>query len=413
MSREKEAAFSIPVREFTYELPASRIAAYPLGQRDMSKLLVYKQGGIRDAVFRELHHYLDPGAVMVFNDTKVIQARLEFFKESGARIEIFCLNPELPSHDIQVSLASTTASRWFCLVGNAKKWKSGELSVRIPEKSITLYASLFSKKSEGYLVDFRWDPGNMSFADVLEAAGKTPLPPYISRRPEESDRNTYQTVFARDEGSVAAPTAGLHFTPEVLKDLDKKGVLRRQLTLHVGAGTFKPVTGRTIGEHTMHAEEFHVNKRLLSDLATAEGPVVAVGTTSMRTLESLYWLGVRVYGGNIPEVGRRQYVSQWEPYGREGRLPSAKSSLAALLEWMNNEGIEQFTGETSLIIVPGYEFKLTDVLLTNFHQPGSTLLLLVAAFLGEGWKQAYGYALENGYRFLSYGDACLFFRNSK
>lgn len=413
MSKERNPAFNISVSDFTYDLPASRIAAYPLEQRDMSKLLVYRDNKIKDAVFRELPSCLDPGSVMVFNNTRVIQARLEFFKESGARIEIFCLHPELPSRDIQRTLASTSPARWFCLVGNAKKWKSGELSAMIPEKGIRLYASLSGKKEEGYLVDFRWEPENMSFADILEAAGNTPLPPYIQRRPEASDKKTYQTVFARDEGSVAAPTAGLHFTPWVLNNLKKSGVNTRELTLHVGAGTFKPVTGRTIGEHTMHSEEFHVSRGFLRDLLQAEGPVIAVGTTSMRTLESLYWLGVRICEGKNPEGALRQDVSQWEPYGGERQLPTAARSLGALLDWMDKEGLDHFTGETSLIIVPGYEFKITDVLLTNFHQPGSTLLLLVAAFIGDDWRQAYRHALEKDYRFLSYGDACLFFRNPK
>ncbi len=400
----------IATKEFNYMLPAGRIALHPLPVRDASKLLVYRKGGISDAVFRDIHHYIDPGSLMLLNNTRVVQARLEFFKASGARIEILCLHPVVPSKDVSVALGHASPSRWYCLVGNAKKWKQGTLEIRYPEQDFVLYASLEQRYEDGYLVNFSWEPSHLDFARVLELAGQTPLPPYIARKAEESDRSTYQTVFSRDAGSVAAPTAGLHFTGRVFDTLRNRGVVTEFLTLHVGAGTFKPVTSDTIGSHLMHQEQFQVDLRVLEGLASHKGPVISVGTTSLRTLESVYWLGVGLLKGHHPS-GDVLKLSQWTPYESTGPLPSRNSAIGALTDWMKRENMMQVRGETALIIVPGYEFKMTDVLTTNFHQPGSTLLLLVAAFVGKDWKMIYRHALDNDYRFLSYGDGCLFFRS--
>jgi len=400
----------IATKEFGYVLPAGRIASHPLPERDASKLLVYRGGRISDAMFRSIQHYIDPGSLMVLNNTRVVQARLEFFKPSGARIEILCLHPVLPSKDVSVALGHASPARWYCLVGNAKKWKHGTLEIRYPEQDFVLYASLEKRYEDGYLVDFSWEPSHLDFARILELAGQTPLPPYITRKAGESDRSTYQTIFARDAGSVAAPTAGLHFTGHVFDNLRNSGVKTDYVTLHVGAGTFKPVTSDTIGSHLMHGEQFQVGLRVLEDLASHKGPVVSVGTTSMRTLESIYWLGAGLLKGHRPS-GDVLKLSQWAPYQSTGPLPARDLAIGALTDWMKREHMEQLRGETALIIVPGYEFMMTDVLVTNFHQPGSTLLLLVAAFVGDDWKKIYGHALDHGYRFLSYGDGCLFFRS--
>lgn len=410
MNKSLKAAMSADIKEYTYSLPATRIASYPLAERDASKLLVYGNAGIHDSVFMEIHQHLDPGSMMVLNDSRVVQARLEFFKSTGARIEVFCLHPIRPSKDVHGALGQSSPVQWFCLVGNAKKWKRDELVIRQPNRHFSLHASLERKVEDGYLVNFRWEPSHLGFAEVLELAGKTPLPPYITRSPEACDRETYQTVFACDEGSVAAPTAGLHFTPAVFHQLAQKGIATEFLTLHVGAGTFKPVSANTIGNHLMHEEQFLSDRGLLQRMITQKGPLVSVGTTSLRTLESLYWLGAKIDRGYRPS-GDTLLLSQWEPYEWENPLPSKEHSIKALLRWMETENLDQLNGKTALIIVPGYPFQMTDILVTNFHQPGSTLLLLVAAFIGKDWKRIYQHALNNNYRFLSYGDGCLLFRN--
>lgn len=338
-----------------------------------------------------------------------MQARLEFFKETGARIEIFCLQSLGPVTDVQLALMQGSPVRWQCLVGNAKKWKSGQLLLEDQVSGLKLSASQLERDGEEFTVEFAWQPAKLSFGQVLEQAGKTPLPPYITRKAEEGDKKTYQTVYAKDNGSVAAPTAGLHFTPEVFENLRHKGIEQHFVTLHVGAGTFKPVSAQTIGMHQMHSEQIMVDLSLLKVLAQNKGQIVSVGTTSMRTLESLYWLGVKMLGGYKPQ-NNYAIVDQWEPYTQNNNTPLA-DSLQAIIDYLQTNQMQSLRGETALIIVPGYEFRLVDALITNFHQPRSTLLMLVAAFAGPGWQKGYEYALENDFRFLSYGDSCLFFRH--
>ena len=402
----------ISINDYTYDLPAGRIASYPLAERDASGLLVYKDNRIIDSEFRSLDTFLEKGSMLVLNNTKVVQARLVFFKPTGARIELFCLNPLSPVEDVQLALGNPSPARWHCLVGNARRWKGDTLQIRHPDGQFHLQAVMEKKHEDGYIIAFSWEPADLSFGEVLELAGKTPLPPYITREAEEGDRTTYQTVFARDAGSVAAPTAGLHFTPYVFKKLHEKNISTDFVTLHVGAGTFKPVTSDTIGEHHMHEEQFQVDCSMIRRLLEKKGKMVSVGTTSMRTLESLYWIGAQMTKGMMPP-GEVVYLSQWIPYRWEGAPPSVEDALNALLRWAGEQGFDQIRGETSLIILPGYHFKMTDALVTNFHQPGSTLLLLVAAFVGPDWKNIYRHALENGYRFLSYGDACLFMKHEQ
>ena len=393
---------------YTYRLPETQIAPYPVRERDASRMLVYHDKRITDAGFHQLDEMLDPGTLLILNNTRVVQARLEFFKPTGARIEVFCLNPLSPEKDVQRALAQVSPVRWECMVGNLKKWKEGELEIRNSQTGFSLRASLEGTGSEGRQICFHWDPAGMSFGEVLEKAGSTPLPPYITRKAENSDKQTYQTVFARDDGSVAAPTAGLHFTPGVFERLQKKGITTACVTLHVGAGTFKPVTSKTIGGHAMHEEQFVVETDFLQRLIDHQGQVACVGTTSMRTLESLYWLGALIHKGFIPE-GEVLFLPQWTPYEWEGEMPEVRQAMEALQKWAGERSLQQIRGETALLIMPGYQFRMTDILLTNFHQPGSTLLLLVAAFTGGDWRRIYGHALEQGYRFLSYGDCCLLF----
>ena len=401
----------IRIEEYTYDLPSRRIASFPLAERDQSKLLVSRGDLLTKSRFERIGSFLPSGSLMILNNTRVVQARLEFFKETGARIEIFCLQPLSPVTDVHLALGHSSPVQWQCLVGNAKKWKSGMLSLENPATGLRLTAEQVSRRGEEFEIAFSWEPAQMSFGEVLELAGQTPLPPYITRKAEERDKTTYQTVYAKDDGSVAAPTAGLHFTPRVLNDLAQKDIFPRFLTLHVGAGTFKPVSSETIGSHSMHSEQFQVDRSLLDDLVILESDIVSVGTTSMRTLESLYWLGVKLLEGYRPENGY-VIVNQWEPYLLKKRV-TKREAIKAIIAYIEQEGMKNLYGETSLIIVPGYTFHLVDVLITNFHQPRSTLLLLVAAFAGQGWKKAYDFALENDFRFLSYGDSCLFFRSHK
>ncbi|MDX9941163.1 MAG: S-adenosylmethionine:tRNA ribosyltransferase-isomerase [Bacteroidales bacterium] len=397
------------IEEYSYYLPTERIASFPLEQRDQSKLMVSQGEEITESRFEQIGSYLPRGSLLVLNNTRVVQARLEFFKETGARIEIFCLQPLQPVSDVHMALGLTSPVHWQCLVGNAKRWKSGVMSIENPALGLCLNARQVSRRREEFEIAFSWKPDHLSFGEVLELAGQTPLPPYITRKAEEKDKITYQTVYAKDDGSVAAPTAGLHFTPRVFEALARKDIKARFLTLHVGAGTFKPVSSETIGGHAMHSEQFQVNRPLLEALENSRGAVISVGTTSMRTLESLYWLGVKLMEGYRPD-NARFIVNQWEPYLMKTTV-TAGQAIAAILRFLDQEGLETLHGETSLIIVPGYSFQLVDVLITNFHQPRSTLLLLVAAFAGPAWKDAYAFAMRNNFRFLSYGDSCLFFRN--
>ena len=394
----------IAIAEYDYPLPDERIAKYPLAERDTSKLLLYNGGEIREEKFANLPNFIPQGALMVFNNTRVIQARLRFRKETGAQIEVFCLEPEQPA-DYQLMFQETKECVWQCLVGNSSRWKSGVLSqvIEIDGAKVTLSVERVSSAAVN-LVRFFWD-GGFTFAQLLEAAGELPIPPYLNRKTEESDMSTYQTVYSKVKGSVAAPTAGLHFTPAVLSALDAAGVQRGEVTLHVGAGTFKPVKSELIADHEMHEEYIEVQRVLLERIIAAGGAAVAVGTTSVRTLESLYFLGEKVSENPLIEESEL-CVGQWEPYNREHTL-STVEALTALLQWLDAKGLDRVHSHTRIMIAPGYKFRIVKAIVTNFHQPKSTLLLLVSAFIGGNWRKVYDFALENGFRFLSYGDSSL------
>ena len=394
----------IAIAEYDYPLPDERIAKYPLAERDTSKLLLYKGGDIREEKFANLPSFIPQGALMVFNNTRVIQARLRFRKETGAQIEVFCLEPERPA-DYQQMFQETRECVWQCLVGNSNRWKSGVLSqvISIAGVDVTLSVERVSSAASVNLVRFSWN-GGFSFAELLDAAGELPIPPYLNRKTEENDKNTYQTVYSKVKGSVAAPTAGLHFTPAVLAALDAAGVQRGEVTLHVGAGTFKPVKSELIADHAMHEEYIEVQRGLIERLVAAGG-AVAVGTTSVRTLESLYFLGELVH--ESPDIAEDElFVGQWTPYNKPHTL-SVIESLQALLRWMDLNGLDRVHSHTQIMIAPGYEFRIVKAIVTNFHQPKSTLLLLVSAFIDGDWRRVYDYALDNGFRFLSYGDSSL------
>lgn len=396
----------INISDYNYPLPDERIALFPATSREKSKLLIYKEGEISDAQFDAIDNHLPENALLVLNNTRVIHARLLFEKVSGARIEIFCLEPIAPHHEIQLAMQQTGHCVWKCYVGNAKKWKSGVLQMNInaDNHNLILSAEVFEKSGDTYFVQFKWQPAHITFAHLLECAGKIPLPPYIHRAAQHSDEDRYQTVYAKQQGSVAAPTAGLHFTQDVFEKLKSKNISAAQLTLHVGAGTFKPVSSEKISDHHMHEEQVVVTKDFLELILMKNKNVIAVGTTSVRSLESLYWLGLALKRtGVLPEK-----VSQWEPYSNAESEFSSKEILEELLNYLEKNNLNALHFQTSIIIVPGYRFKIIHGMVTNFHQPQSTLLLLIAAFLGDAWKCIYEHALHNEYRFLSYGDACLF-----
>lgn len=403
----------IYIADYNYPLPDERIAKYPLAERDHSKLLVYRDGSVSEDRFYNVGDYITPHALLVYNNTRVIQARLEFHKPSGARIEIFCLEPIAP-HDYQLSLGSTTGCIWKCMVGNAKKWHgdSIQLSITNHQLPITLRAYKEAQMGNTYAVRFEWEGEGISFAEILDAVGELPIPPYLNRKTEASDLKTYQTVYSRIKGSVAAPTAGLHFTQKVLDDLRGRGIETEELTLHVGAGTFLPVKTADANEHTMHTEIIAVPRIAIAHIQACLGRVVAVGTTSMRTLESLYYIGCRLRenGADI-ETDRELHVDQFEPYERTYTLPVGEA-LQAILDWLDATGQEVLHAETQIMIKPGYIFRIVDQLITNFHQPQSTLLLLVSAFVGGDWKTIYDYALSHDFRFLSYGDSSILNRHS-
>ena len=400
----------IKIQEYSYILPDERIAKYPLEKRDSSKLLIYNNGEIAENKFSNLPQFLPEGSLMVFNNTKVVPARLLFKKETGAVIEIFCLEPVDPK-DYALSFASTGNCSWNVVIGNARKWKGGDVYFICDDThkeafSLNLRAELVQKgDNNGSIVKFKWD-GNVSFSEVLDICGRIPIPPYLNRDTEELDLERYQTLYARIKGSVAAPTAGLHFTDAVLEQVREKGIDTCNVCLHVGAGTFVPVKSEYIADHKMHTEPFEVTKEfLLKFRDLKEGAkVISVGTTSTRTLESLYFIGVQCI-----ENGEPGAVQQWEPYKKEYNY-SMKESVGAILEYMERNNMEKLVARTGIIIVPSYKFKVVDVLVTNFHQPQSTLLLLISAFIGGNWKSVYNYALDNGFRFLSYGDSSLLFR---
>ena len=400
----------IQINEYTYALPDDRIAKYPLAERDASKLLIYRGGQIRETLFRHLPDCLPDGALLVFNNTRVIRARLLFRKDTGAMIEIFCLEPAVPS-DYEQSFAQTDHCTWHCLVGNSKRWKSGQLhtTVTVGSEPVTLSAERVSVAGEaGDLVDFHWDNPRCTFADVLESAGVLPIPPYLHRETEAQDLQTYQTVYSKVKGSVAAPTAGLHFTPAVLAELDARGIEREEVTLHVGAGTFRPVKSDTIGGHAMHTEHFAVTRRTVDRLLAKPEHVIAVGTTSVRTLESLYYIGCALARGGADESADEAFtVGQWEPYDADAPTLTAEEALRAILRYLDRRGMDRLWAATQIIIAPGYQFKIVRGMVTNFHQPQSTLLLLVSAFVGGDWRTIYDYALAHDFRFLSYGDSSL------
>lgn len=399
----------IYIADFNYPLPDERIAKYPLAERDHSKLLVYRDGKVSEDRFYHIGDYIAPHSLLVYNNTRVIQARLEFHKSSGARIEVFCLEPIAP-HDYQLSLGSTTGCTWKCMVGNAKKFNVESLELRVERLGVTLRVSKGEQRGNTYEVHFSWDNEKVSFAEILDAVGELPIPPYLNRKTEESDKRTYQTVYSRIKGSVAAPTAGLHFTERVLDDIRSRGIETEELTLHVGAGTFLPVKTADANEHTMHTEIIAVPKKAIEHIISKLGHIVAVGTTSMRTLESLYFIGAKLRDSEISEYRDTEiHVGQFEPYENEFTL-SVKDSLQAIVDYLEATGQETLHAETQIMIKPGYEFRVVDQLITNFHQPQSTLLLLVSAFVKGDWKTIYDYALSHDFRFLSYGDSSILTR---
>lgn len=399
----------ISIEEFDYHLPDERIAVFPNSCRDSSKLLVYRHGSIGEDIFNNVVSHLPGSSIIVFNDTRVVEARILLRKPTGAAIEIFCLEPDRRYPDITTAFAQKKTVFWKCLVGNAAAWNPGLIIEKKIGGDLTLFAEMMEREKDHFIIRLSWMPEDFSFAEILHLAGITPLPPYIKRKPEAADAERYQTIYAQYSGSVAAPTAGLHFTRTVLESLSQKNIQQKFVTLHVGAGTFKPVKTGTLGEHEMHQEFFEVNRSLIETICRNPGmPIIAVGTTSLRTLESLYWLGIKIHSDNNILPGQLQ-VTQWEPYENSANLP-VNIALESILEWMQKNNTDVLTARTSLIIVPPYVFRIVSVLITNFHQPRSTLLLLVAAFIGKTWRSVYTYALEHDFRFLSYGDSCLLFR---
>ena len=397
---------NIQIENYNYDLPDSRIAKYPLTERDSSKLLVYRSEAIVDASFKEISEYLPKNSLMVFNNTKVIQARLQFQKDTGAKVEVFCLEPHIPS-DYLMSFQQTEKCNWLCLVGNSKKWKEGILSLDIivTGNKLTLQAERLERIGDSSEIQFSWNNAEVTFADILDAIGELPIPPYLNRKTEESDIKTYQTVYSKIIGSVAAPTAGLHFTPKVLKEIEAKGIERAEVTLHVGAGTFKPVQAEEIGGHDMHSELISVRKETIESLLSKKDKkIVAVGTTSVRTLESLYYLGIVLADEKVSED---LFVPQWMPY-ENTMIISVEESLSNILRYLNVHELDVLVAHTAIMIAPSYEYKVVDAIVTNFHQPKSTLLLLVSAFTkGDNWTKIYTHALDSDYRFLSYGDSSL------
>jgi S-adenosylmethionine:tRNA ribosyltransferase-isomerase len=396
----------IPIDAFDYELPDERIAKFPLPQRDQSKLLVYKNKQITESTFNRIDSFIPDRSLLIFNNTKVIQARMIFRKETGASIEIFCLEPQNPADYAQAFVQNRTCT-WLCLVGNLKRWKSGKLYRTMPgEGGTRCTVEKIASLGETHLIRFEWDNPDWSFADILEKYGELPIPPYLNRKTEESDKETYQTVYSKIKGSVAAPTAGLHFTKEVFNALKKKNIELEELTLHVGAGTFKPVKSETLAGHEMHAECISVKKTTVKKLLTHAGRIYAVGTTSVRTLESLYYMGVLLE--NNPDAAFEELsIPQWMPYSIGNQPVDVHRSLRNILNYMERKKLETLTASTRILIAPGYTFKIVNGIITNFHQPKSTLLLLISAFADGNWREIYEYALANNFRFLSYGDSSL------
>lgn len=396
----------IKISDYNYPLPDERIAKFPLPVRDQSKLLVYHHGEVSETRFTSLPDYLEAGELMIFNNTKVIQARLHFRKETGALIEIFCLEPIQPN-DYVLNFQQTSHAAWLCMIGNLKKWKEGSLhkEMNVKGHAITLTATRGECRGTSHWVDFTWDNPEITFADILEVFGELPIPPYLNRETQESDKETYQTVYSKIKGSVAAPTAGLHFTERVLQALRDKGVDLEEVTLHVGAGTFKPVKSEEIEGHEMHTEYISVNRQTIEKLIAHGGKAIAVGTTSVRTLESLYYIGVTI--ASHPDAGQEElHVRQWQPYETHPTMTTVES-LQQILDYMKRHELEALHTSTQIIIAPGYTYHIVQKMVTNFHQPQSTLLLLVSAFVKGDWRTIYDYALAHDFRFLSYGDSSL------
>ena len=431
---------NISIVDYTYHLPEENIAKYPLSERDASKLLIYKDGVIETSLYKKLDQHLPKKSLIVFNNTKVVEARLLFEKSSGSNIEIFCLEPDDRYGDITSAMLQKEKVYWKCLVGGAKKWKEPFLQKKI-DATTHLFARIEEKRNDYFLIEFNWSNSNLSFAEVLHDAGLIPLPPYLNRTVEEEDKTTYQTIYAMHNGSVAAPTAGLHFTENLMRKLKHQNVEPIYVTLHVGAGTFKPVKAATMQEHEMHAEFIDVSKESIEQLISNK-TIVATGTTSLRTIESLYWMGIKIEvrrqkgeGGREKEEVRRQKgegereegedrkekmedrsedldelsIKQWDAYELPQNISKA-TALQALLNWMNEQNLDRLICKTQIIIAPGYTLKIADGLITNFHQPQSTLLLLIAAIVGDKWKDIYNYAMKNNFRFLSYGDGSLLWK---
>lgn len=397
----------IKIADYNYTLPDERIAKFPLAQRDESKLLVYQDGHISEDSFCRLTHHLPQGALMVFNNTRVIQARIRFRKETGSLIEIFLLEPTSPT-DYEQMFQTRGHCSWYCLVGNLKKWKTGTLQLRFNRagRETTLTAERSLVETDALRIDFSWDDSGLSFAELLDTVGELPIPPYLHRNTQESDKVTYQTVYSKIKGSVAAPTAGLHFTQRVLDDIDTHGIDREELTLHVGAGTFKPVKSEEIEGHAMHTEFFCVRRQTIEKLIHHSGKAIAVGTTSVRTLESLYFIGCKLR--QKPEADESElHVGQWEPYNNQSSSLSPVEALSEILKYLDRHHLAALHSSTQIIIAPGYSYRIVRMLITNFHQPQSTLLLLVSAFVGGDWRRIYDYALKHDFRFLSYGDSSI------
>jgi S-adenosylmethionine:tRNA ribosyltransferase-isomerase len=410
---------NISIHDYTYSLSEERIAKYPLAERDASNLLIYKAGEIAEDQYRNIANHIPENALLVFNNTKVVEARLLFQKATGGAIEIFCLEPHEQYPDITTAMLQKGKVLYQCLVGGFSKWKSGQVlekKIGVAGTDIILAAGYVEKRNDSFIIELSWSPAEVSFAELLHYAGAIPLPPYIKRAAEESDNERYQTVYAHFDGSVAAPTAGLHFTNTIFQALKHKNIATDFVTLHVGAGTFKPVKADTMLEHDMHAEFIDVSRTTIENIiANLDDDIIAVGTTSLRTIESLYWLGVKLSTGNWQletEPESSLFISQWEAYELCKENTPAKEALLFLLNWMKERKLERLLAKTQILIAPGYEFKIIKGLVTNFHQPQSTLLLLVAALIGGEWRKVYDYALQNDFRFLSYGDGSLLWRKT-
>ena len=409
---KKEEIAHLSISRFHYHLPEEKIARYPLPQRDASKLLLYDEGEIQSAHFIDLPQQLPEGSLLLFNNTRVIHARLLFYKPGGARIEIFCLTPSSPA-DYADNFQQRQSCSWHCMTGNARRWREEPLVMKVPtdKGEVTLQAERVSRQGSETEIRFSWDDDRFTFSELLEAAGQLPIPPYLNRPSEVQDEVTYQTVYSRIEGSVAAPTAGLHFTPRVMERLHARGIAIAEVTLHVGAGTFRPVKSEIIADHEMHTEFISVERETIEKLLHHQGKLIVVGTTSLRTVESLYYIGRKLQ--DQPDLQSHELtVRQWEPYEEEKAITPA-DALQNILLYLDRTGEKRLVADTQIIIVPGYSFHYPDALMTNFHQPQSTLLLLIAAFVGEDWRKIYDYALREGYRFLSYGDSSLLWKKMK